>query len=292
MICDWILNLDADLELEDPSHHPSPRLAARVRAMSARFLELATAHSDGVLHRPLTAAARGDALQAFCPTTRARELAHDAGRELGGPPIDVLATCNHRAFAVSLQARHNPCATVFVDTEADALRVIEGPWPQHGFLLKRPFGFSGRGRKHLTSPPGDAQHRWIEASMHDYGRGLCIEPFADIETEFGLHGWLRADAEVMLGEPTLLRCDARGAWQSTEPAGDALRPDEETLLRAAALDCAAALHTAHYFGPFSIDAYRARGGFHALSEVNARYSMGWFVGMASRVRSWCAFVSC
>ena len=45
---------------------------------------------------------------------------------------------------------------------------------------------------------------------------------------------------------------------------------------------AEALRSVGYFGPFGVDAYRWTGGFVACCDVNARYTMGWSVGMSSR----------
>jgi hypothetical protein len=58
--------------------------------------------------------------------------------------------------------------------------------------------------------------------------------------------------------------------------------EHEALLEAAH-GAAAALAAAGYFGPFGVDAYRyAAAGvmaYNPRSEINARYSMGWAVGM-------------
>ena len=48
-----------------------------------------------------------------------------------------------------------------------------------------------------------------------------------------------------------------------------------------------ALAAAGYFGPFGVDAYSYRGPLNAIhlqprSEINARYSMGFAVGLISR----------
>ena len=52
---------------------------------------------------------------------------------------------------------------------------------------------------------------------------------------------------------------------------------------------ASALRQAGYFGPFGIDGYTYRGPGGAVclqprSEINARYSMGFAVGMGQRWR--------
>ena len=80
---------------------------------------------------------------------------------------------------------------------------------------------------------------------------------------------------------TRQRIDPRGAWQGTELAADA---DVEPGLRAELVRVAEALRGAGYFGPFGIDAFtwEGEGGtvhLHRRSEINARYSMGWAVGM-------------
>jgi hypothetical protein len=50
---------------------------------------------------------------------------------------------------------------------------------------------------------------------------------------------------------------------------------------------AEALIRAGYFGPFGIDGYRWKDEhgtlrFNPRTDINARYSMGWAVGMGSR----------
>jgi len=51
-------------------------------------------------------------------------------------------------------------------------------------------------------------------------------------------------------------------------------------------DVASALKSAGYVGPFGLDAFRWRAvsgelHFHALSEINARFTLGWACGMQS-----------
>ncbi|HEU4538255.1 MAG TPA: hypothetical protein VFS00_29240, partial [Polyangiaceae bacterium] len=91
-----------------------------------------------------------------------------------------------------------------------------------------------------------------------------------------------------LGAPTEQRCDERGAWVDSRvaPAG-ALADAERRALADAGAKAAEALHRAGYFGPFNLDAFRWRGPdgaprFNPRCEINARYSMGWAVGMGAR----------
>ncbi len=103
-----------------------------------------------------------------------------------------------------------------------------------------------------------------------------------------MHGFLAASGELAIGAPTVQRTDATGAWRASLPAapGD-LSADEERDLFTAMESTAAALREAGYFGPFGIDAFRYRDESSATrwnprGEINARYSMGWAVGMGER----------
>jgi hypothetical protein len=91
---------------------------------------------------------------------------------------------------------------------------------------------------------------------------------------------------VRLGRPCVQRVDRWRAWLATEPLdpGD-LSSAWRSELENAAERAAEALFRAGYFGPFGIDAYIWRtpaGGraLNALGELNARYTMGYPVGMA------------
>lgn len=115
--------------------------------------------------------------------------------------------------------------------------------------------------------------------------GLQIEPFVARSGDYALHGYVRPSGEVVLGEPTRQACDATGAWLSTTRAepGD-LSIDEQSALVREARAAGESLHAAGYFGPFGVDAFRFEGEggssrFNPRCEINARYSMGWAVGL-------------
>lgn len=125
--------------------------------------------------------------------------------------------------------------------------------------------------------------------MTGYGGGLQVEPFVEILAEFALHGLLDADGTVHPGQPTRLICDAKGAYRDTAVDHD-LAAHEHEALRHAFDHAATALARTGYFGPFGVDAFRWRDTagqhFQPLSEVNARYTMGFFRGMAEQGERW------
>ncbi len=292
----WILNLDADLELADPdAFRASHRQQARAAEWGERFLAHARAHSStthtALRTVPGSSCRDSDAAvlcQAFSPTPRAHTIATRAGLELpDSPPFDVLRHVNDRTFAAALGGELPGRAIVRSVAELETA-TSRGEAP-NGWLLKRLFGFSGRGQKRITSAPVGPERRWIDGALAAHG-ALLAEPFVVIVAEFVLHGWLRKDGSAWFGDPATQRHDDRGAWQDTTRGAADLTPEELDALATAGTTVARELHAAGYFGPFAIDAYRWEdaGGprFEPLGELNARYTMGWFAGIGDRQDRW------
>lgn len=190
---------------------------------------------------------------------------------------------NHRAFSAAL--RETLPGARFVTTWGEAAALLASPSPSGAWLLKRAFGFAGRGKRRLPPGPVQAADRaWIEASLAP-GAGLSIEPLVARTLDVGLHGFLSREGALTLGEATVQEVDAGGIWRgSARAAAGALEPNELRALREAAEESGAALREAGYFGPFGVDAFRwtdaaGEARFNARCEINARYSMGWAIGM-------------
>jgi hypothetical protein len=289
----WILNFDAEdelaLALERGAGHTSPRaVRARFAALADRVAAL-LAPGD-VLVDPdaaITLAPGAFSGRAWCPTPGARRLLERAGAVLPAAPArSVLRRVNHRRFCAEL-GQSLPGAR-YVDTLEDVVATVNSAPRGSAWLLKRPFGFAGRGRKRLRRGAIDpGSHAWIAASLAS-GEGLQVEPWVDLTLDAGLHGFLAASGALALGAPTVQRTDAAGAWIASRRADPGeLSADEERALVDATASAAAALHAAGYFGPFGVDAFRYvdAGGatrWNPRGELNARYSMGWAVGMGAR----------
>ena len=293
----WVLNLDAEYELESPdAHTPSAgtmrRMPELVRVLGSLLGpdDVVLGETDAVLGTravegvtTTAPVARTWTGRAWCPTPRALTRLRKAGvTPVAAPDFAVLRRVNHRRFNAEL-GQTLPGAR-FVETREELAAVICEPSPSGHWLLKRPFGFAGRGRRRVARGHLDPQvATWIEASLRR-GEGLQVEPWVERVGDYGLHGFLSQEGVLTLGQPTVQACDEQGAWQGTTiaTAGE-LESSEWTWLHDAARRAANALTLAGYFGPFGIDAYRWRDGattqFNARSEINARYSMGWAVGM-------------
>lgn len=273
----WVLNLDAELELEAGARYtPTASMMAATSAAAARLRGLLPA-DDVVLGVDAGASARGLRGRCFCPTTSAlRRLERAGARVPDAPSMEVLARVNERGFALAL---HRLEGALRCDDEDAVVRAVarDGRW-----LLKRGLAFAGRGQRRIDAGSIlDADRAWIRASLQ---RGaLYVEPRVAITLEVSLHGLLEKDGLCTRGEPTGQEVSS-GAWsRSWRAAPGELREDELARLARCFDDAAGALHEAGYFGPFGIDAFRYESGgrerFQPLSEINARYTMAWGTGM-------------
>lgn len=287
----WILNLDADLELA-ARHAYTPKQSVR-EAMRpwASLLAASLLEPDDVLVDESTPPLSAPELvgRAFCPTPRAVATLVRAGIEPEPhPSVDVLRLVNSRAFAASLGPTLPGAAFV---TELDAaLALLAGAPPVgEGWRVKRNFGMTGRGQRVVLGAT-EADLAFVRAGL-DEG-GVQVEPNVAIDAEYAIHGLLTETGAFELGAPVRQRCDARGAWLSTEPLLSPSPNERAVIARLAeeASRVAAALGSAGYFGPFGVDAYAYRGARGTLelqlrSEINARYSMGFALGFSGRLRT-------
>jgi hypothetical protein len=302
----WVLNFDAEDELAAAprAYTPSRAVLSRFEALAARVFAL-LGPLDRVLVPalpqvgPLPAPPRAFLGRAWCPTPRAIQAFCEAGVEVPtAPPLDVLRRVNHRRFCAEL-GQTLPGAR-FVDTFDAVLETIAAPSPTGHWLLKRPFSFTGRGRRKVCRGSLCAADRsFIQTSLAPRGAtpakasvdprsaaaGLQVEPWVELRGDVALHGFISASGRITLGEPTVQALDATGAWRGSARAGPGdLLMDERRALIEAAHEAAVALRVAGYFGPFGVDAFRwinAHGAmrFNPRCEINARYSMGWAIGM-------------
>ena len=278
----WALNLEAEEELRRPGYSPSAKMLARIDAMTPRIAGLVVP-GDVILPRSGKALAQAPAEgRAWCPTPRALAwLAAARVRVPPAPSFEVLRRVNHRRFSAEL-GQHLEGAIFTADRATVEARVAR-PTPSGHWLLKRPFGFGGAGRRRVRVGRIDPDlDRWLSASLRD--DGLQVEPWVDRGLDVAIHGHLEENGAFTLGRPTIQRCDDHGAWLGSEAiAPGILRDDERRRLFSEAERAGEALAAAGYFGPFGIDAFRYDGGrFNPRSEINARYSMGWALGMPDR----------
>jgi hypothetical protein len=275
----WVLNLDAELELSrlDFEYVPRSKLLQQLALYGQGSRALLG--PEDVLLEPGVRPKDGDFVgRAWCPTPLALSRLAAAGvRAEPHPAPGVLRRVNHRLFAheVGGGLPEQRYFTERAPLEA-LLRRAERPW-----MLKRPLAFAGRGQMRFYGPISDKQWSWLDVSLAR--DGLIAEPLVSPTLELSLHGFVWQAGHFELGRPCVQEVTDRGVFRGVRLAqsGELDAAESASVLdrgkRAAEL-----LHEAGYFGPFGIDAYRyevgdARG-FCALSEINARYTMGFAIG--------------
>lgn len=269
----WVFNLDAELELARgrPGYVAQRKLATQlaVHGKSSRRLLGPDDVELGAGVTPPRALGR-----AWCPTPLALSALRRAGvAPEPHPDASVLRRVNHRAFAHELGGGLPEQA--YVTTE-EGLRRVLGDYGRR-WLLKRPLEFAGRGQLRALGPLTEKQWTWVDASLQR--DGLIIEPLVTPGLEVSLHGFVWQDGRFELGRVCVQDVTPRGAFRAVrlmEPG--ALSASEHEALYERADATARALHSAGYFGPFGIDAYRYEAGFCALGEINARYTLSFATG--------------
>ena len=272
----FVLNLDAELELERGARYAPAALVLERVARMAREIR-PTLPAGSVVIEPLAESAPSGACGiAWSPTPRAlRAFDRASVARPAAPDVDVLARVNARPFAHALSEGELPGAVLARDLDvAVAALARPGEW-----LLKRSFGVSGRGQRRVRGGHAtDADRAFVAASLRRDG-ALVIEPRVAIARELSVHAWVtRSGTSVRsIREQTV---SLQGAFvRSSRALG--LDPPLERRLVDTAERAGAALAEAGYHGPFGADAYLHRGAGEAplalrsLSEINARYCMGW-----------------
>lgn len=273
----WLLNLDADKELERPANFQTRRETLRQVERAAPLLELLTRNEE-VLElqkpRPRTPMERAIALP-WCPTPSARRRLDQAGwASPNAPELAVLRRVNHRAFPLACSRSDDERHWVNPDDDLCWLSKA----PPLGYRLKRPFGLAGKGQRVVRPPLSDDDRRWIEDSLQS---GFLLEPNRHVLAEWTVHGVVDR-AGTLLGEPCHQNCDRFG--QPTSIRREPLDHELARTLQRSATEVAEQLASAGYFGPFGVDSllYSTPCGtsLQLASDVNARFSLGWSVGMA------------
>jgi hypothetical protein len=304
----WVLNLDAELELERAgrSYQTPLRVAQALAPMSARARILLAPQDLCLVEPAAIGAARESVLDArgepvtggatapgaggislagcrglaWCPTpTALRRLSRAGAVPAASPPLDVLHRVNHRRFYLELGG--GAPGARYVADEAELAATLAQP--SRAWLCKKPFGYSGRGQRRIPPAPSPDDRRWLADALRS--GGFLAEPWLDLALELGVHGFIEQNGRVTLGRICVQLTDRYRAWLSTRVArDDEVSREQASALLARAEAMAAALWAAGYFGPFGIDAYlyRTASGGIALnpsSELNARFSMGFAIGL-------------
>ena len=274
----WVLNLDAELELARLGFEYVPRLKLLRQLEQFGSGSRALLGPHDLLVQPGVTTLSGFIGRAWCPTPRALAQLTAAGASPEPyPDAQVLRRVNHRLFSHEAGGGL-PEQQYFSEREPLEALLRRG---DKRWLLKRPLSFAGRGQMRFYGPISDKQWSWLDVSLAQ--DGLIVEPLVTPTLELSVHGFIWRDGRYELGRPCVQQVTERGVFRGVRLAQPGeLAPDELRALLDSAEAVAKSLVAAGYFGPFGSDAYRyerdGQIGFCALSEINARYTMGFVVG--------------
>lgn len=276
----WVLNLEADDQrARGRGWTPSRALCALIDARAQTLALTLVRPGDVVLERD-EARVIGDEYvgAAWSVTDRAIAQWKRARVRIAATPSPALVDrVSSRAFAQRLTPSEPR------EIEVRRATLAETALPEGPARVSSEHTCAGRG--HFTAENAAQTRNILERVLAKHERAYVAER-VEVQDDFALHGWISRDRSVTLGAPTEQRVDRRtGAWIETiSAAAESLSNRERDALFSRALEAGAALADEGYFGPFGIDAfrYRDRDGrprFCARCEVNARYTMGWAIGM-------------
>ena len=277
----WLLNLDADRELQDPERYRRTPRARLPDDGAARITDL-VAPDDVVLDEAGVSAeplATDRVVQCFCPTPSALAKIKALGLvPPDAPSLEVLRRVNDRAFCAELGHGLPDSAFVF-DMQALERQLVRTS-PTGRWVIKRAFSFAGREQRRVEGGILDESTRGFCRRSFARAEGVQVEPWVERLADVSLHGYLSRTGQLTIGSAREQHCDPFGRFVAVSTQLASLTNAESATLTADLKRTAAALATAGYFGPFGIDGFRYRlpdGSitFNPRCEINARFTMGY-----------------
>jgi hypothetical protein len=282
----WCLNLDAEDELRTGAGYTPSRATLAAVAIAREAARALLGPDDVLLGEAPVTPGEGDELRrgvAWCPTPSALARLAAAGAHVpAAPSLATLREVNASRFTYDVLGARLSDAQVVCSLDA-AERWLAARLPSEPVWLKRAFGAAGRGK--LRAQGGAlAPHTRAFLSPAELSLGVVLEPHVAITLEVSQHALLAPNGSLVVGAPCVQTVD-RGRFVSVRPALDQeLEPGEARSLEATLGHLAEALHRVGYFGPLGVDAYRyvdvkGLARWNPCGELNARYTMGYAVGM-------------
>jgi hypothetical protein len=286
----WVANLDADLELAKPNGYQTSTALLRQMAeqkvrlagltLGEPLLEIgAGATAPAGFFRTLSSSSKRPVdegvVVCWCPTPSALRQIRALGiRPPAAPSLEVLCAVNDRRFQMSWAAPE--LERVFVEPgDDDDTQSPSGS--ARGWRYKRPHGWAGRGQRVIEGARSADDERWLRASRRT---GYLRERHVQVIDEWCQHGYVDAE-ELLVGSPTRQICDRFGRVEQIMRERPEL--DYARALERAVVDVGEALRERGYFGPFGVDGFsyltRAGCAFNPISDINARFTLGWSIGM-------------
>ncbi len=308
----WVPNLDFEHRLGPKPMSSRSRKLAELNADLAATLLLASGDCDSILlPQPISedffAFQQSVGLGRVRPVTEIDQIGHNLRitpwgwdrwverqfpRLLAGvshPQLSAVEVANSRRFSFKLECELG-CqldGSGMAEDIDELARLIGGvgsndePW-----VVKADFGMSGRERFLGNGPEiTDALRNWARRRLGE-GQAVFVEPWVQIEREFGLQFDVSHDGTVRFIDAVEQETTPSGQYCGSTarccPAGVSDAEREPDVVQAAFETCQTAAERIAglgYFGPLGIDVavYRDSAGaerIRPLQDINARFTMG------------------
>ncbi|MBD3239036.1 MAG: hypothetical protein GF331_00515 [Chitinivibrionales bacterium] len=203
-----------------------------------------------------------------------------AGAVVDHPDLDTVRRVNGRSFSYELATRlgRSVPGARMCRTASEAARSLAaaGPWPR---VVKPEHGNAGIGFR-LVHNPGQAAAavRYVTELLDKENGPVFVEPWLERRLDISVRFDVGRDGTFSRPGYAQARVSRSGAsFAIVEPDAASGPCVHEEAFREVAVETAAALHKAGYWGPVNIDAMVARMGtserLFPLLEINARDSM-------------------
>jgi hypothetical protein len=271
-----VANLDFEYELSAPKkYHPSAKIAKLFQTWE-HVLRLLPGFEEAECVHPstLTTSASPDRLVFWGVTPRTVSLAERLGLEEHFPTASVVREVNDKRFSHELEGALNialPHSQVVESPEQLQAAVADCP---HRWVLKHPFGVSGRDR--MLGQRREISHSalgWARRLLEG-GWTLVFEAWVEDRDDFSLHFDVHQNGCVEYLGHTQLVNDQGGVYRGNRVLPFPVHPEAlQTVTRAVKK-----VATQGYWGPVGVDGLSGRLGdetiLRPLVEINARYSFG------------------
>jgi hypothetical protein len=191
------------------------------------------------------------------------------------PDVAIARAVNDRRFAFRLRETYDGvlAGSAVVDAiERFDAAARDAAAATGGWIAKAAIAAAGRDRARGGVPVRDDVRVRVARLIERHG-AVVVEPALDVRAEYGVTGAIDAAGAVAILEPHALHVRG-GGFDGITPRPERIDPGHHAAAIAIATAVGGELCIAGYRGPYTVDSIVHAGGFHPLSEINARLTFG------------------
>lgn len=274
----WLLHVDAETEMTKRGDYTTPakRLlrAGELRDRFAWLTQRDAAFFPAEL--PQSVGKIAPFALPFAATPSAQRLAIRKGYRFPlCPKREVLERVLSRELLAQSDLPAPPLRT-FVRSASELASILSRDHTQAPLRTKRAYGSRGSGQRVMRKALSEDDQRYLADGLR-LG-GLVVETEVSVQRELSIHGMILRGGDTYLGTACKLTVDKFGAPECIEPTPQVDQPRISEL----GTQAAELLRNAGYFGPFGLDLLEDEQGSLLPSDLNARFTLGFSIGLGPK----------